>query len=43
LADRAFGSKPGAYGAGLKDLIDERCWETRDAFANRLGQLEAKR
>ena len=64
---RVFGSKPGAYGAGLQGLIDERCWETRDdlaeaylnwggyaygntagdgveardAFANRLGQLEA--
>ena len=64
---RVFGSKPGAYGAGLQGLIDERCrenrddlaeaylnWsgyaygntagdgvEARDAFANRLGQLEA--
>ena len=25
---RVFGSKPGAYGAGLQALIDERCWET---------------
>ena len=25
---RVFGSKPGAYGAGLQGLIDERCWET---------------
>lgn len=25
---RIFGSKPGAYGAGLQGLIDERCWET---------------
>ena len=25
---RIFGSKPGAYGAGLQTLIDERCWET---------------
>ena len=25
---RVFGSKPGAYGAGLQTLIDERCWET---------------
>ncbi|WP_444997767.1 cobaltochelatase subunit CobN [Aliikangiella sp. IMCC44359] len=24
---RVFGSKPGAYGAGLQGLIDERCWE----------------
>ena len=23
---RIFGSKPGAYGAGLQTLIDERCW-----------------
>ena len=26
---RVFGSKPGAYGAGLQGLIDERCWEER--------------
>ena len=25
---RVFGSKPGAYGAGLQALIDERLWET---------------
>jgi len=25
---RVFGAKPGAYGAGLQALIDERCWET---------------
>ncbi len=25
---RVFGSKPGAYGAGLQGLIDERCWDT---------------
>ncbi len=25
---RVFGSKPGAYGAGLQTLIDERCWDT---------------
>jgi len=25
---RIFGSKPGAYGAGLQTLIDECCWET---------------
>ena len=24
---RIFGSKPGAYGAGLQHLIDERCWK----------------
>ncbi|NQV57588.1 MAG: cobaltochelatase subunit CobN [Rhodospirillales bacterium] len=24
---RVFGSKPGAYGAGLQALIDEKCWE----------------
>ncbi len=27
-ATRVFGSKPGAYGAGLQALIDERGWET---------------
>jgi cobaltochelatase CobN len=27
---RVFGSPPGAYGAGLQALIDERCWETGD-------------
>jgi cobaltochelatase CobN len=27
-AYRVFGSKPGAYGAGLQALIDERGWET---------------
>ncbi len=30
---RVFGSKPGAYGAGLQGLIDERCWETPDDLA----------
>lgn len=25
---RVFGSKPGAYGAGLQALIDEKCWES---------------
>ena len=29
-AFRVFGSKPGAYGAGLQALIDERGWETAD-------------
>jgi cobaltochelatase CobN len=27
---RVYGSKPGAYGAGLQALIDERLWTTRD-------------
>ena len=30
---RVFGSKPGAYGAGLQGLIDERCWETQTDLA----------
>lgn len=30
---RVFGSKPGAYGAGLQGLIDERCWDTRADLA----------
>ncbi len=30
---RVFGSKPGAYGAGLQGLIDERCWDTKDDLA----------
>ncbi len=30
---RVFGSKPGAYGAGLQGLIDERCWDTRQDLA----------
>lgn len=30
---RVFGSKPGAYGAGLQGLIDERCWEQQDDLA----------
>jgi len=30
---RIFGSKPGAYGAGLQALIDERGWETESDFA----------
>ena len=30
---RVFGSKPGAYGAGLQGLIDERCWESGDDLA----------
>ncbi|MCW4117125.1 cobaltochelatase subunit CobN [Aurantimonas sp. MSK8Z-1] len=30
---RVFGSMPGAYGAGLQALIDERGWETKDDLA----------
>ena len=30
---RVFGSKPGAYGAGLQGLIDERCWEQKSDLA----------
>jgi cobaltochelatase CobN len=30
---RIFGSKPGAYGAGLQALIDERLWENEGDFA----------
>ncbi|HKJ60410.1 MAG TPA: cobaltochelatase subunit CobN, partial [Hyphomicrobiales bacterium] len=30
---RIFGSKPGAYGAGLQVLIDEGIWETEKDFA----------
>lgn len=30
---RVFGSKPGAYGAGLQGLIDERCWEDSQDLA----------
>lgn len=30
---RVFGSKPGAYGAGLQGLIDERCWENSSDLA----------
>lgn len=30
---RVFGSKPGAYGAGLQALIDERIWAERSDFA----------
>ncbi|MDA7947855.1 MAG: cobaltochelatase subunit CobN [Hyphomicrobiaceae bacterium] len=30
---RIFGSKPGAYGAGLQALIDERLWDERGDFA----------
>ncbi|WP_434052013.1 MAG: cobaltochelatase subunit CobN [Roseibium sp.] len=30
---RVFGSKPGAYGAGLQALIDEGLWQDRSDFA----------
>ena len=30
---RVFGSKPGAYGAGLQAMIDEKLWQTRDDLA----------
>ncbi|MDP7098698.1 MAG: cobaltochelatase subunit CobN [Rhodospirillales bacterium] len=30
---RVFGSKPGAYGAGLQALIDERGWQTDEDLA----------
>ncbi|SFR31774.1 cobaltochelatase CobN subunit [Yoonia tamlensis] len=30
---RIFGSKPGAYGAGLQALIDERIWAEKSDFA----------
>lgn len=30
---RVFGSKPGAYGAGLQGPIDERCWQDRADLA----------
>ncbi len=30
---RIFGAKPGAYGAGLQALIDERCWSTDEDLA----------
>ncbi len=30
---RVFGSKPGAYGAGLQGLIDGKNWETQDDLA----------
>ncbi|MGA0598853.1 cobaltochelatase subunit CobN [Enterovirga sp. CN4-39] len=33
-ASRVFGSKPGAYGAGLQALIDEGGWETRKDIAD---------
>src|SRR3546814_8429968 len=32
-AFRVFGSKPGAYGAGLQALIDERIWDSETDLA----------
>lgn len=31
---RVYGSKPGAYGAGLQALIDERIWTDKSDFGN---------
>src|SRR3546814_19644360 len=31
---RVFGSKPGAYGAGLQAMIDEKIWHDRADLAN---------
>lgn len=31
---RVFGSKPGAYGAGLQAMIDEKLWEDEDDLAD---------
>src|SRR5437762_13543070 len=31
---RIFGSKPGAYGAGLQALIDEKLWDKRADLAH---------
>ncbi|MFV0333860.1 MAG: cobaltochelatase subunit CobN, partial [Tropicimonas sp.] len=31
---RVFGSRPGAYGAGLQAMIDERLWERREDLAD---------
>ncbi|WP_022681674.1 cobaltochelatase subunit CobN [Sphingobium bisphenolivorans] len=33
-AARVFGSKPGAYGAGLQAMIDEKLWHDRSDLAN---------
>src|SRR3546814_14077073 len=32
-AFRVFGSKPGAYGAGLQALLDERIWDSETDLA----------
>lgn len=34
ITPRIFGAKPGAYGAGLQALIDERIWNDRADFAD---------
>ncbi len=39
-AYRVFGSKPGAYGAGLQALIDERGWDDGGRPGRRLSRLE---
>ena len=36
---RVFGSMPGAYGAGLQALIDEKIWDKRSDFAEGLCRL----
>ena len=36
---RVFGSKPGAYGAGLQALIDEQGWDGRRRSGARLSRL----
>ena len=36
---RIFGSKPGAYGAGLQALIDEKIWTERGRPRRRLCHL----
>ncbi|MEM9430335.1 MAG: cobaltochelatase subunit CobN, partial [Pseudomonadota bacterium] len=33
-AARVFGAKPGAYGAGLQAMLDERLWETKSDLAD---------
>ena len=33
-AIRIYGSKPGAYGAGLQAMIDEKLWDEREDLAN---------
>ena len=37
---RVFGSKPGAYGAGLQTLIDERIWQDEARSRRGLARLE---
>jgi len=38
--EKEFGSKPGAYGAGLQTLIDERIWKDDADLAVSLGDLQ---